>query len=101
MAASVTGTMRLRHAIWMHVTVTLLTSGGLAAYLVAPIWGDQPLRAAANWLAIVAFAVTAVLLAEEGEQTGNAWLFVGSAMSWAVGIVGAREIGPLPWLEWT
>jgi signal transduction histidine kinase len=40
----------------------------------------------ANWLVTVAFAVTAMVLAEETGQRGNARLFAGMAVFWTAGL---------------
>jgi signal transduction histidine kinase len=49
----------------------------------------------ANWLVTVAFAVTAVLLAEETDQWGNARLFAGMAVFWTAGAFArVPHVGP-------
>jgi hypothetical protein len=48
-------------------------------------WAEHTPLILANWLVAVVFAATAVLLAEEPCQRGNARLFVGAAVLWTAG----------------
>jgi signal transduction histidine kinase len=57
----------------------------LAAWVPGSRWAEQTALILANWLVTVAFAVTAVLLAEETDQRGNARLFAGMAVFWTAG----------------
>jgi signal transduction histidine kinase len=84
----------------------LLRLGGLVGLSVlaawAPgrsSWAEQTPLILANWLVTVAFAVTAVLLAEETYQRDNARLFAGIAVFWTTGLFyGVQPIGP--YLTW-
>jgi signal transduction histidine kinase len=58
-------------------------------------WAEQTPLILANWLVTVAFAATAVLLAEEPYQRGNGRLFAGMAVLWTSGaFVRVPHVGP-------
>ena len=98
MQALRSGSWLTSRLLWLWAIASLLGSGAIAAYLVAPVWTSHPLLAITNWLTVVAFAITALLTADDCEHKNYSWLFLGCSVFWAAGLLGTRETGPLPLL---
>src|SRR4051812_3586286 len=73
----------------------------IAALGLGWVWTLDPLLALSNWLACVTFAATAGLLWNEPGQFRNGWLFLGVALCWMAGYLGASlDVGPFPVVQW-